>query len=211
MTIDGVSRCKINFVEVEELLRNPPPGLTVETRGSGWLNVKSDEDNSLVLIDDFECSMGNVTFQQSLGRKIKVHNFWDYNRLRKSLTSKRIYVLVAACEEVSLIADKRSAKKPKVVKRFIVSIDGSDPYIRWKMERGLDWTISSVAGESYRVDIDFEDALRTCAGDSFRIIADGKMIRPAWTDTSFTLKYYSDALFDFPHWFGFSKRQFRIS
>lgn len=35
----------------------------------------------------------------------------------------------------------------------MVSIDGGDPLIRWQLERGLDWTISSVAGESYRVDV----------------------------------------------------------
>lgn len=36
---------------------------------------------------------------------------------------------------------------------YVVSIDGGDPLIRWQLERGLDWTISSVAGESYRVDV----------------------------------------------------------
>lgn len=35
----------------------------------------------------------------------------------------------------------------------VVSVDGGDPVIKWQMERGLDWTISSVAGESYRVDV----------------------------------------------------------
>lgn len=211
MAIDGFSRCKIHFVEVEEFLRNPPPGLAVEARGFGCLYVKSDPEKCLVLIDDFECSYGYVSFQQSHGRKMKAHNFWDYDRVRKSLTSKLIFLLVAACEETSIMARRRTAKKPEVLKRFILSIDGSDPYIRRKMERGLDWTISSVAGESYRVDIDFEDALRTCAGQGFRIIANGEKIRPVWRDTSFTFKYYSDAWFDFSHWFGFSKRQFKIS
>lgn len=40
-----------------------------------------------------------------------------------------------------------------VPKRYVVSVDGSDPFIRCQMERGLDWTISSVAGESYSVDV----------------------------------------------------------
>lgn len=35
-------------------------------------------------------------------------------------------------------------------------------------------------------------------------------VQPVWRDASFTLKYYTDALFDFPHWFGFSKRQFKV-
>lgn len=32
-----------------------------------------------------------------------------------------------------------------------------------------------------------------------------------WRDARFTLKYSSDALFDFPHWFGFSKRAFKVN
>lgn len=40
-----------------------------------------------------------------------------------------------------------------VLQQYVVSIDGTDPLVRWQMERGLDWTISSVAGESYRVDV----------------------------------------------------------
>lgn len=36
---------------------------------------------------------------------------------------------------------------------YVASIDGGDPLIRWQLETGLDWTISSVAGESYRVDV----------------------------------------------------------
>ena len=40
-----------------------------------------------------------------------------------------------------------------VLQQYVVSIDGSDPLIKWQLERGLDWTISSVTGESYRVDV----------------------------------------------------------
>lgn len=35
----------------------------------------------------------------------------------------------------------------------MLSIDGGDPLIKRQLEGGLDWTISSVAGESYRVDV----------------------------------------------------------
>lgn len=36
---------------------------------------------------------------------------------------------------------------------YVASIDGGEPLIRWQLETGLNWTISSVAGESYRVDV----------------------------------------------------------
>ena len=47
----------------------------------------------------------------------------------------------------------KSSNPVLVLKQYVVSIDGSDPFIKWQMEKGLDWTISSVAGESYRVDV----------------------------------------------------------
>lgn len=37
--------------------------------------------------------------------------------------------------------------------QYVVSIDSSEPFLKWQMERGLDRTISSVAGESYWVDV----------------------------------------------------------
>ncbi len=128
-----------------------------------------------------------------------------------------------------------------VLQQFVVSVDGNDPLIKWQMEKGLDWTISSVAGESYRVDvsmtsdsffytvfnvqhflwlisdfsscqIDLTELLENWVLKNLHIKTD-KMIqvKPVWRNASFTLKYYSDALFDFPHWFGFSKRQFKVS
>lgn len=68
MTYNEVSRCKINLVEVEEFLRNPPTGFVVQARRDGCFYVKSDPEKCLVLIDDFELSEGTVVFQSSLGR-----------------------------------------------------------------------------------------------------------------------------------------------
>lgn len=43
------------------------------------------------------------------------------------------------------------------------------------------------------------------------VTGDPREATRVWRDASFTLKYYSDALFDFPHWFGFSKRAFKVN
>lgn len=51
--------------------------------------------------------------------------------------------------------------------------------------------------------IDLTEALESWAAENL----EGE---PVWSDASFTLKYYSDALFDFPHWFGFSRRHFKV-
>ncbi|XP_067085081.1 mesenteric estrogen-dependent adipogenesis protein-like [Osmerus mordax] len=208
MTVNELSRCKFSMIDLEDFLRNPPRGFKVETRRAGYRFVRSDPEICCVLIDDFESCKGKVMFQHSTGKTIKVHNLRDYTTVRKSLTSKRFYLLVSACENKSL---KDTKNDTKVLQRFVVVIDGSDPFVKWELDRGLDWTISSVAGESYRVDVDFSESLKGWLGEGFCILANGQKVEPTWRDTSFTLKYYSDALFDIPHWLGFSKRKFKIT
>lgn len=60
--------------------------------------------------------------------------------------------------------------------------------------------------------VDLTELLESWAARNVHIITDrGVKVKPVWRDASFTLKYYSDALFDFPHWFGFSKRKFKVN
>lgn len=57
--------------------------------------------------------------------------------------------------------------------------------------------------------IDLTEEMESWAAKN--LISDDLMkVKPMWRDASFTLKYYSDALFDFPHWLGFSKRTFKV-
>lgn len=183
----------------------------MEALGSGY-RVHSDPAKSLVLIDDFNSSEGKIIFQNTLGRKVKMRNLWEYTSTRKSLLSKRIYLLMSAREEDSSVSNNKAASDSRVLQQYVVSIDGNDPFIKWQMERGLDWTISSVAGESYRVDIDLTELLESWAAENIHMETDQIIkVKAVWRDTSFTLKYYSDALFDFPHWFGFSKRKFKLT
>ncbi|XP_071362550.1 mesenteric estrogen-dependent adipogenesis protein [Trachinotus anak] len=209
-TTPRVSHSRMRVTEVEEFLRDPPAGLSVQALGSGY-RVLSDPEKSLVLIDDFHSCRGKIVFENSLGRKVKMQNLWEYTSMRKSLLSKRIYLLMSACQKNFSTTNRKAATDFRVLKQYVVSIDGNDPLIKWQMERGLDWTISSVAGESYRVDIDLTEALDSWAAKNIHIKTDKLMkVQPVWRDASFTLKYYSDALFDFPHWFGFSKRNFKL-
>ncbi|XP_022594526.1 mesenteric estrogen-dependent adipogenesis protein [Seriola dumerili] len=211
VTSKKVSHSRMRVTEVEEFLREPPAGFSVKALGSGY-RVHSDPEKSLVLIDDFFSCRGKIVFENSLGRKVKMHNLWEYTSMRKRLLSKRSYLLMSACQENCSANNKKAAREVRVLKQYVVSIDGNDPLIKWQMEKGLDWTISSVAGESYRVDIDLTQALDSWAAKNIHIKTDKLIkVKPVWRDASFTLKYYSDALFDFPHWFGFSKRNFKLS
>ncbi|XP_034461589.1 mesenteric estrogen-dependent adipogenesis protein-like [Hippoglossus hippoglossus] len=211
MAPDKTCRSRMTVTEVEVFLREPPPGFTVEEAPGSGYRVRCDPEKVLVLIDDFQCSRGKIVFQNSPGRKVKMHDLWEYTSMRKSLLSKRIYLLTSACQEHFSAGNKKAANELRVLQQYVVSIDGSDPLIKWQLERGLDWTISSVAGESYRVDIDLAETLESWAAKNIHIESDKLLkVEPVWRDASFTLKYYSDALFDFPHWFGFSKRNFKL-
>uniref|UniRef100_H2LE80 Uncharacterized protein n=1 Tax=Oryzias latipes TaxID=8090 RepID=H2LE80_ORYLA len=194
VAMSPLSPRRMTVTEVGEFLRGPPAGFSVETIGSHH-RVHSDDDTNLVLIDDFQFCSGKITFQNSLGRCVK-----------NQFCSKkfRIYLLVTACSQTPSV----TKKKPRDLRagmQYVVSIDSSEPFLKWQMERGLDRTISSVAGESYWVDvsIDIVEALETWTAEH------PMRTEPVWRDASFTLKYESDALFDFPHWFGYSKRTFK--
>ncbi|KAI1893584.1 hypothetical protein AGOR_G00125230 [Albula goreensis] len=211
MSIKNDSRFQMDVIDVEDFLRQPPPGFEVELRGTGYRFVRYNPESFCVFIDEFNSAKGKVIFKNSPGRTIKVHTLKDYMHLRKQLTSKRIVILVSACERSPLSSNKKAPKNTTVLKQYVVVINGSNPVIKWEMERGLDHTISSVAGESYSVKIDFSDLLQIWAGESFHLPVDGQKIKVDWQNTCFCLKYHSDALFDFSHWLGFSKREFKIS
>ncbi|KAI1903431.1 hypothetical protein AGOR_G00027110 [Albula goreensis] len=207
MSVDKESKFLMEVTKLEDFLRKPPCDFAVEVRGKGYRLVKHDPECCCVFIDEIASTKGKVIFQNSPGREIEVKNLKDYMHFRRNLTSKRIFILTSACEDTVCFKTETNAK---VLQQYIVAIDGSNPVIKWEIERGLDWAISSVAGESYIVDIDLGDVLQSWTGESFRILIDGRKVKPLWKDTCFTLKYSSDALFDFSHWFGCSKRHIKI-
>lgn len=197
----------ITVTELGRFLKNPPEGFTVRAFGTSY-RVQCGEE-SLVFIDNIHSADFDIVFQNSMGRKFKVRNLWEYTRIRKSLLSKRIYVLVSLCDQTMLETNKNGPTEPSVLQEYVLSIDGGNPMIKWQLGKGLDWTISSVAGESYRVEIDLSEILQSLAAEG--LIAKNLMkYNLKWKGASFILKYYSDALFDFAHWFGRSKRSFKL-
>ncbi|XP_061607563.1 mesenteric estrogen-dependent adipogenesis protein-like [Phyllopteryx taeniolatus] len=184
---------RMTVSELDDFLRRPPSGFSVESTPLRSV-VRGDPDTSLLLADPCDTSAGSVVFHGSLGRSVTLTDLWQYSDFRRSLVTKNIFMLVAT----------RLPQCTEVAKRYVVCVRGADPVVRWHMEAGLDWTISSVAGESYEVEVDLTDALNMWATHNMT------GIKPEWVDSSFTLKYHSDPLFDFPHWLGFSKRKFKL-
>ncbi|XP_016409271.1 uncharacterized protein LOC107741174 isoform X2 [Sinocyclocheilus rhinocerous] len=159
----------MDVIELESFVNSPPGGFTVESR-AGCRVVKWDQENSCVFIDEIQSSKGKVIFCNSPGRKVIVRTLREYTDVRRQLTSKTIYILVSACTKTK-VEEKRNRDVP-VLGYYVVAINGSHPMIRWEMERGLDMTISSVAGESYIVDVDVSAALQGWVGESFQILVD---------------------------------------
>ncbi|XP_061902946.1 mesenteric estrogen-dependent adipogenesis protein-like [Entelurus aequoreus] len=185
---------RMTVTELDEFLRKPPSGVSVATK-----RVCVDPETSLLLVDPRDAVAASVDFQGSLGRNITLTDLWEYSSFRKKLVSRTIYLLMSTHLPTST----------DVVKRYVVSVDCANALVRRRLEQGLDWAISSVAGESYQVEMDLSETLDTWAAGNLPK-DDGTGVRPRWAGASFTLKYHSDALFDFPHWFGLSKRKFQL-
>ncbi|XP_077402969.1 mesenteric estrogen-dependent adipogenesis protein [Vanacampus margaritifer] len=186
-------QARMTVTELHDFLRRPPSGFSVE-RNPLRTVIQGDPDSSLLLADPCDTSAGSVVFHGSLGRCVTVTDLWQYSNFRRSLVSKNIFMLMTM----------RTPESTEVAKRYVVCLSGADPMVRWRMGAGLDWAISSVAGESYDVEVDLTDTLCTWAARNMA------GTRVEWLDASFTLKYHTDALFDLSHWLGFSKRKFKL-
>ncbi|XP_026184726.1 uncharacterized protein medag [Mastacembelus armatus] len=212
MSLKKVSHSRLTVTEMEEFLKKPPAGFCVERldSGSGYV-IHSDPQNILVFIDDFDDCKRRIIFNNSQGRTFKMRNLGEYTKMRNRLLSSKIYLMVSACEG-NVSSKEKAATEPRVLKQFMVCVNGGDSFVQWHMAKGLDWAISSVAGESYRLKIDLTDAMESWAAKNNNLLATGglKKHKIVWRDVFFTLKYSSDALFDFPKMFGCSKRTFKL-
>ncbi|XDV54485.1 hypothetical protein PO909_022768 [Leuciscus waleckii] len=171
MRQNTISRFVMDVLELESFLSSPPHGFSAERR-AGCTVVKWDQENSCVFIDEIQSSKGNIIFCNSPGREITVRTLGEYTDLRRKLTSMTTYILVSACTKTT-VEEKRN-RDVTALRYYVVAINGSHPMIRWEMERGLDRTISSVAGESYTVDVDVSAALQGWVGENFQILVDAE-------------------------------------
>lgn len=58
----------LGLIDLEDFLKEPPFGFTVEKRASGYRFVKYDPETCCVFIEDVQTATGKVVFQHSAGR-----------------------------------------------------------------------------------------------------------------------------------------------
>ncbi|KAG8452854.1 hypothetical protein GDO86_004589 [Hymenochirus boettgeri] len=207
----AAAKFDMGLMAIEDFLRTPPPGIKTENQ-NGRSTVTCFSDTICLMMDDFVAISGRrVTFKNSFGRVTQVKTILEYAELRKKLLSSLILILVAACEKVTDGKRKKKPKEGKVLRHFVLMINGKNPRIRFKMEQGLNSVLSSVTCENYTVKIDLMDALVKFTEDTQFTVLDGSQsVIPTWQSTTFSLDYDSDAGCEFAYWFGFSKRKFPL-
>ncbi|XP_053564445.1 mesenteric estrogen-dependent adipogenesis protein-like [Bombina bombina] len=201
----------MGLIAIEDFIRNPPSGVYVENQPKKS-RVGSLSDKVCIFMDDFATASGRkVVFSNSFGRIVQVKTMIEYSKVRKILTSKLLLILVSACEKKAGERRRRADNQAKVLKQFILIINGNNPMIKWEMERGLNDVFSSVSSENFTVKIDLKETLQKWTQDQgFAITVGPRTVTPDWLNTTFNLNYESDASCDFPYWFGFSKRRFSL-
>ncbi|MEE6472524.1 hypothetical protein FKM82_009640 [Ascaphus truei] len=202
----------LGLMAIEDFLMKPPCGICVEHL-SGKSSVTTHSDRICIFIDDFETVAGRkVIFKNAFGRTVRVTSMAGCANMRTKFTSDLLLMLVSACEKSAGQRGRKADQQAKELQQFILMINGQNPRITRQMESGLNYVLSSVAVESYTVKIDVADALlKWTQEEGFTLPVDSHAITPDWQNTTFKFNYHSDALFDFPYWFGCSKRTFPIN
>ncbi|OCT93116.1 uncharacterized protein LOC108709949 [Xenopus laevis] len=203
---------EMGLMAIEDFLRCPPPGIqsqNLSTRST----VTCLSDSISLMIDDFIAISGRrVMFTNSLGRILQAKTMMECAEVKKKLMSNLLIILVAACQSIPVQGKRKKPNKPgKVLRHFVLMINGKNPRIKYKMEQGLNAVLPSVMCENYTVKVDFMDSLVKLTTDTDLTVLDGSQsVTPCWKNTTFSLDYNGDGGCEFAYCLGFSKRKFPI-
>ncbi|XP_012863223.2 mesenteric estrogen-dependent adipogenesis protein [Echinops telfairi] len=124
---------------------------------------------------------------------VELTNYCDYKNYRETILSKPMLFFV----------NVRSKKDTSREKTYAFLVNTRHPKIRRQIEQGMDLVISSVIGESYRLQFDFQEAVKSFFPPGNEVV-NGEAL-------SFAYEFKADALFDFFYWFGLSNSTVKVS
>ncbi|XP_058544305.1 mesenteric estrogen-dependent adipogenesis protein [Panthera onca] len=125
-------------------------------------------------------------------RYVELTNYCDYKDYRETILSKPMLFFVN-------VQTKKDTSKERT---YAFLVNTRHPKIRRQIEHGMDMVISSVIGESYRLQFDFQEAVQNFFPPGNKVV-NGEHL-------SFAYEFKADALFDFFYWFGLSNSTVKV-
>ncbi|XP_048656742.1 mesenteric estrogen-dependent adipogenesis protein isoform X2 [Marmota marmota marmota] len=124
---------------------------------------------------------------------VELTNYCDYKDYRETILSKPMLFFIN-------VQTKKDTSKERT---YAFLVNTRHPKIRRQIEQGMDMVISSVIGESYRLEFDFQDVVKNFFPPGTEVI-NGENL-------SFAYEFKADALFDFFYWFGLSNSTVKVN
>uniref|UniRef100_K7CKX8 Chromosome 13 open reading frame 33 n=1 Tax=Pan troglodytes TaxID=9598 RepID=K7CKX8_PANTR len=189
--------CELALLPLAQLLRLQPgafqlrgdqlvvagPGEPAAARGG--FNVFGD---GLVRLDGQLYRLSSY-----IKRYVELTNYCDYKDYRETILSKPMLFFIN-------VQTKKDTSKERT---YAFLVNTRHPKIRRQIERGMDMVISSVIGESYRLQFDFQEAVKNFFPPGNEVV-NGENL-------SFAYEFKADALFDFFYWFGLSNSVVKVN
>ncbi|XP_072869286.1 mesenteric estrogen-dependent adipogenesis protein isoform X2 [Chlorocebus sabaeus] len=124
---------------------------------------------------------------------VELTNYCDYKDYRETILSKPMLFFIN-------VQTKKDTSKERT---YAFLVNTRHPKIRRQIEQGMDMVISSVIGESYRLQFDFQEAVKNFFPPGNEVV-NGENL-------SFAYEFKADALFDFFYWFGLSNSIVKVN
>ncbi|XP_061484451.1 mesenteric estrogen-dependent adipogenesis protein [Rhineura floridana] len=121
-------------------------------------------------------------------RYVELNTHYDYKNYRETILGRPLVFFFN-------VRTKYSSSKEKT---YALLVNTRHPKMRRQIENGMNDIISSVIGESYKLQFDFQDVVKKFFPSGAHLVNKESL--------SFSYEFKSDALFDFFYWFGISKR-----
>ncbi|XP_006894144.1 PREDICTED: mesenteric estrogen-dependent adipogenesis protein-like [Elephantulus edwardii] len=188
--------CELALLPLAQLLRLQPG--TFQLRGD-QLAVLGQGEHSAVrggfnVFGDGLVHLEGQLYRLSsyIKRYVELTNYCDYKDYRETILSKPMLFFI----------NVRTTKDTPKEKTYAFLVNTRHPRIRRQIEQGMDMVISSVIGESYRLQFDFQDVVKSFFPPGNEVINGDNL--------SFAFEFKADALFDFFYWFGLSNSTVKV-
>ncbi|XP_042316020.1 LOW QUALITY PROTEIN: mesenteric estrogen-dependent adipogenesis protein [Sceloporus undulatus] len=162
-----------------------------EAAGAGGGGFTVISDGFLRLDGQEECRLKGY-----FKRYVELNTHYDYKNYERLYGGSTVAIFVN-------VKTKYSSSKGMCEKDHALLVNTRHPKMRRQIENGMNNVISSVIGESYKLQFDFRDVVKKFFPSGTHIVNEESL--------SFSFEFKSDALFDFFYWFGLSKSTVSIN